>query len=120
LRVLLLLLAAVVAFAGGLALGTWRGDRRDAPREPVATRLDGARPDARIRLLTADPGTLRRPATPSRPHAAPVAYAAPAAAPAPLPSAPSVPASRGVTPQPTFDSTGEEPTPSSPDFDLDG
>jgi hypothetical protein len=105
-------LISLLAFGAGLGLRLWR-DADGSEPAPVARPLGGEAPGAEIRLVRADPGTLRRPAeedsaaAPAPPVFVPrVAPAAPAPSPTAEPSPSPSPPPDGDTDADSFDIEG--------------
>ena len=117
-RLGIVLLAAAMAFAAGWALRSAK-DEGDSVTPKGAATLHEARGLAVPRLLSADPGPLRRPRRPRRPprSPSPTSTGPTAVAPAPAVVAPlASPPSPAPAPRPSatpggeqrFDSSGEE------------
>jgi hypothetical protein len=112
-------LVAVLAFAGGVALRAESAEDRTVTPPAAAQPLDAERAVAPLRLVRADPGRLRRP--PERKPVARVPPPAPVApaAPAPAPPPPVVPEAAPPLPDQPRDEPTPEPAPVI-EFDLEG
>jgi hypothetical protein len=116
-----LAVVAVLAFGAGIALRGWGDEGGAAP--PVAVKaIDADQPSRSIRLIEADPGTLKR-IPERRPPAAGASVAADpsvSAAPQP-PAAPPAPATAAPAPDTTTDDSFDLPDqPPTITFDSDG
>jgi hypothetical protein len=121
------LIAVVIAFAfgAGVALRGWDDDQGTVAGE-AASPLGGDRAFRRIRLVRADPGTLRPPApersaeSPGAPAVAAPAVSAPAAPPpAPAAPPPAPPPAESPAPPDDTDSNSPDPPPETT-FDSEG
>jgi hypothetical protein len=111
-------LVAVLAFAGGVALRAESAKNRTVIPPTAAQPLDAERAVAPLRLVRADPGRLRSP--PERAPVAPVPPPAPVApAPAAAPPPPAVPQAAPPLPDEPRDEPKPEPAPKN-EFDLEG
>jgi hypothetical protein len=128
--VMSLAVVAVLAFGAGIALRGWRDQGGAAP--PVAvTAIDDDQPSRSIRLIEADPGTLKRiperraPAAGASVAAVPSVSAAPQAPAAPpatsAPPATAAPPPPATAPDTTTDDSFDLPDqPPTITFDSDG
>jgi hypothetical protein len=113
-RIGLVVLLTVLAFGAGLGLRLW-SDAEGSERSAVVKSLGGEAPSTQIRLVGADPGTLRRPAQKREPATAPAAPRVFVRRYRPAPAAPSPTAE----PEPSAEPEGGDGT-GGDTFDIEG